>query len=70
MVSGICRMNKVNPRQAWLVPAWVTFFGRVYHLVSNQPTTSTQSRILPGTLNRVPASAGVRAGMSSLPGGR
>ena len=31
---------------------------------------STQPCILPGSLNRVPASAGVRTGMSHLPGGR
>jgi len=31
---------------------------------------STQPSIPPGSLNRVPASAGVRAGMSSLSGGR
>ena len=30
---------------------------------------STQPCIPPGSLNRVPASAGVRAGMSPLPGG-
>jgi len=33
-------------------------------------TRSTQPCIPPGSLNRVPASAGVRAGMSPLPGGR
>ena len=31
---------------------------------------STQPCIPPGSLNRVPASAGVRAGMSPPPGGR
>jgi len=31
---------------------------------------STQPCIPPGSFNRVPASAGVRAGMSPLPGGR
>ena len=31
---------------------------------------STQPCIPPGSLNRVPASAAVRAGMSALPGGR
>ena len=31
---------------------------------------STQPCIPPGSLNRVPASAGVRAGVSPLPGGR
>jgi len=34
------------------------------------PARSTQPCIPPGSLNRVPASAGVRAGMSPLPGGR
>ena len=33
-------------------------------------TRSTQPCITPGSLNRVPASAEVRAGMSPLPGGR
>ena len=38
--------------------------------VCNKPTKSTQPCIPPGSLNRVPASAGVRAVMSPLPGGR
>ena len=33
-------------------------------------TRLTQPCIPPGSLNRVPASAGVKAGMSPLPGGR
>jgi len=32
VVSGIRRMNEVNARRVWLVPGWVTVFGRVYHL--------------------------------------
>ena len=36
----------------------VTVYGRVYHLVCNKPARSTQPCILPGSLNRVPASAG------------
>jgi len=32
VVSGVCRMNEVNPRRARLVHGWVTVFGRVYHL--------------------------------------
>jgi len=32
VVSGIRRMNEVNPRRARLVPGWVTVFGRVHHL--------------------------------------
>ena len=31
-VSGVRRMNEVNPRRARLVPGWVTVFRRVYHL--------------------------------------
>ena len=38
--------------------------------LSVPPTRSTQPCIPLGSLNRVPASAGVRAGMSPLPGGR
>ena len=32
VVSGVRRMNEVNPRRARLVLEWVTDFGRVYHL--------------------------------------
>jgi len=32
VVSGVRRMNKVNPRRARLVPGWVTVFGWVYRL--------------------------------------
>ena len=32
VVSGVRRMNEVNPRRARLVLGWVTVFGRVYHL--------------------------------------
>ena len=39
----------------------------VYHTTT---TRSTQPCIPPGSLDRVPAAAGVRAGMSPLPGGR
>jgi len=38
--------------------------------VCNKPTGSTQPCIPPGSLNWVPASAGVKAGMSPLSGGR
>jgi len=65
VVSGVRRMNEVNARRARLVPGWVTVFGRVYHL-----GRSTQLCIPPGSFNRVPASAGVRAGTSPLTGGR
>ena len=32
VVSGVRRMNEVNPRRARLVLGSVTVFGRVYHL--------------------------------------
>jgi len=32
VVSGIRRMNEVNPRRARLVHGWVTVFRHVYHL--------------------------------------
>ena len=70
VVSGVRRMNEVNTRRARLVPGWVTVFGRYTISVCNKPTRSAQPCIPPGLLNRVPASAGVRAGMSPLPGGR
>ena len=70
VVSGVRRMNEVNARRARLVLGWVTVFGRVYHLMRKKPTRSTQPCIPPGSLNRVPASAGVKAGMSPLSGGR
>ena len=54
MFSGVRQMNEVNARRS----------------VCNKPTRSTQPCIPPGLLNRVPALAGVRAGMSPLPGGR
>jgi len=63
-------MNEVNARRARLQLGLVTVFERVYHLGLYQPTRSTQPCIPPGSLNRVPASAGVTAGMSPLPGGR
>ena len=46
-----------------LNPDWFTLFVPAY-------PTSTQPCIPPRSLNRVPASAGVRAEMSPLPGGR
>ena len=70
VVSGVRRMNEVNARRARLVPGWVTVFGGYIISVCNKPTRSTQPCIPPGSLNRVPASAGVRAGTSPLPGGR
>ena len=40
------------------------------HRLWHAHISSTQPCIPPGSLTRVPASAGVRAGMSPLPGGR
>ena len=67
-VNGVRRMNEVNARRARLVPGPSS--GGYTISVCNKPTRSTQPCILPGSLNRVPASAKVRAGMSHLPGGR
>jgi len=70
VVSGDRRMNEVNARRARLVPGWVTVSGGYTISVCNKPTRSTQPCIPPGSLNQVPALAGVRVGMSPLPGGR
>ena len=70
VASVVRRMNEVTLRRARLVLGWVTVFGGYTITVCNQPTRSTQPCIPPGSLNRVPASAGVKAGMSPLPGGR
>ena len=75
MVTRVRRLNEVNARRARLLsslPGLATVFGRVCHLgtVCNKPTRSTQPCIPPGSLNRVSAAAGVKAGMSPLPGGR
>jgi len=63
-------MNEVNARRARFVLGWVTILGRYTISVCNQPTRSTQPCIPPGSVNRVSASAGVKAGMSPLPDGR
>ena len=64
-------MNEVNARRARLVPGWVNASSGGYTIwVCNKPSRSTQLCINPGSLNRVPASAGVKAGMSPLSGGR
>ena len=70
MVSGVRQWTKlthVGPGYNW--DGWPSWGG---YTISgcNQPTRSTQPCIPPGSLNRVPASAGVKAGMSPLPGGR
>jgi len=62
VVSGVRHMNEVNARRARLLPGWVTRLWGGYTIsVCNKPTRSTQPCIPPGLLNRVPASAGVRA---------
>ena len=47
-----------------------SFFVCHFLVVCKKPTRSTQPCIPSGPLNRVPASCGVKAGMSALPGGR
>ena len=48
----------------------VAAVARVLRPLCSHSTRPTQPCIPPGSLDRVPASAGVRAGMSPLPGGR
>jgi len=67
VVSGVRRMNEVNARRARLVVRWVTSSGGYTISVCKKPTRPC---IPPGLHNRVSASAGVKAGMSPLPGGR
>ena len=69
MPSIVRRMNEVTLHPARLVLGWVTVFGYTI-MVCNQLTRLTQLCIPPVSLNRVPAWAGVKAGMSPLPGGR
>jgi len=71
VVGGVRRMNEVNARRARLVLLGrVAVFGGYTISVCNQPTRSTQPCIHSGSLNRVPASVGIKAGMSPLSGGR
>ena len=70
VVSGVRQWTKlthVGPGYNW--DGWPSSGG---YTISgcNHPTRSTQPCIPPGSLNRVPASAGVKAGMSPLPSSR
>ena len=70
VVSGVRKWTKlthVGPGYNW--DWWPSSSGYTISGCS-QPTRSTQPCIPLGSLNRVPASAGVTAGMSPLPGGR
>ena len=69
MVSGVRQWTKlthVGPGYNW---DWRPSSSGYTISGCNQPTRSTQPCIPPGSLNRV-ASAGLRAGMSPLPGGK
>ena len=72
VVRVVRRMNHVTLHRARLVPGWVTVCRQIYRIgsVCKQPARSIQPYIPPGSLNRVPASAGIRAKMSPLPGSR
>jgi len=70
VVSGVRRMNEVNARRVRLVPGCLPSSSGYTISVCNKPTRSSQPCIPPRSLSRVPASAGVRAGMLHLPGGR
>ena len=70
VVSGVRQWTKlthVGPGYNW--DGWPSLGG---YTISgcNKPTRSTQPCIPPGSLNRVPALAGVKVGMSPLPGSR
>jgi len=80
---GLSPQTKISGYVTVLISGYVTVFFphqpvclhklRVHTVYSSNTcssTRSTQPCIPPGSLNRVPASAGVRVGMSPLPGGR
>ena len=46
VVSGVRRMNKVNPRWVRLVLGWVTVFGRAYHANKCKSTLTTAQNML------------------------
>ena len=68
VVSRIRCVDEVNPRRARLVIGSVIVFFSGGYTIS--VCKSTQPCIPAGSLNRVPASAGVKARMLPLPGGR
>jgi len=59
---GSGKEGRLNNWDGWPFSGGYTISG------CNQPTRSTQPCLPPGSLNQVPASAGVKAGMSPLPG--
>jgi len=64
-------VNQVNPRRARLLPEWV-MGDRLRAGIPSRYVTSYLGQLSlapPGSLNRMPASAGVRVGMSHVPGG-
>jgi len=63
-------IRHLRPENSAVALSGLAFSGGYTSSLCNQPTKSTQPCIPPGSLNRVPASAGVRAEMSALPGGR
>ena len=71
MAIVVRRMNEVTLRRA---PVSTGMGDRLWAGISSryvyQPTRSTQPCIPPGSRKAVPALAGVKAGMSPLPGGR
>jgi len=67
MFVGVCRQAKPHAQIQKCVDGTVKSDRSAIVLPS---TRSTQPCIPPGSLNRVPASAGVRAGMLRLPAGR
>jgi len=63
-------MNEVNARRAQLLLGWVTLRAGIPSRYVTSQLGQLSLAYPPGSLNRVPASARVKAGMSPLPGGR
>jgi len=70
MRTSVCIITQVGRNMAKLQR--IDVFLNCVRLMKfmSAPHWSTQPCIPPGSLNRVPASAGVKAGKSPLPGGR
>ena len=76
-IPNACR-NLARVRNSGLCVSQYIFGSGIYRasfatlrgIVCGARSSSTQPCIHPGSLHRVPASAGVRAGMPPLPGGR
>ena len=66
MIFDVIKQKKLRKKQKTTTVAYTSGGGAERQAAMR----STRPCIPPGSLNRVPASAEVRAGMSPLPGGR